>query len=86
MTYLRAPDVLFRAVPGYLALAKPDGAMIEVHGPGADVWQVIEQPVELHQIADALVDRFAVDPVTMLEDVQHLLTELEVGGYVTNDG
>ena len=86
MKYSRAPDVLFRAVPGYLALAKPDGTMTEVHGPGADVWQEIEQPIGLQEIVDTLARRFPEDPTTVLEDVRHLLEELEAGGYVTNDG
>ena len=86
MKYSRSCDVLFRAVPGYLALAKPDGTTVVVHGPGADVWQAIDQPVELDQLVDVLNERFAADRVAVLEDVRHLLEELEAGGYVTNDG
>ena len=86
MKYSRSGDVLWRAVPGYLALAKPDGKVVEVHGPGADVWHEIEQPVDLEQLVDMLADRFAVDRGTVLEDVRRLLGELEEGGYVTNDG
>ena len=86
MQYRQASDVLSRAVPGYLTLAKPDGTVIEVHGPGADVWQAIDQPVELDQLVDVLADRFATDRGTVFEDVRRLLVELEAGGYVTNDG
>ena len=86
MKYSRAGDLLFRAVPGYLALAKPDGTLTEVHGPGADVWFEIAQPAELEQIVDNLVRRYLGERAAMLADVRNLLQSLEEGGYVTNHG
>lgn len=84
--FARESRVLFRAVPGYLALAKVDGTISEVHGPGADVWAELAKPTELEQIVDSLARRYLADRITLLEDVRHLLQNLEEGGYVTQDG
>lgn len=86
MQYRQASNVLFRAVPGYLALAKVDGTIAEVHGPGADIWSELTSPTELEQIVDNLASRYHGDRATVLEDVRHLLQNLEEGGYVTQDG
>ena len=86
MQIRQASNVLFRAVPGYLALAKVDGTIAEVHGPGADVWMEIAQPTELEHIVDNLARRYSGDRVSVLEDVRQLLQNLEEGGYVTKDG
>lgn len=84
--YSRASEVLDRAVPGYLALAKIDGTIAEVHGPGADVWSELTSPTGLEEIVDNLVSRYIGDRATVLEDVRDLLQSLEAGGYVTQDG
>lgn len=86
MKYSRGNGVLFRAVPGYLALAKADGTIAEVHGPGADVWFELAQPIDLQQIVDNLARRYLGDRITLLEDVRNLLQNLGEGGYVTQDG
>ena len=86
MKYSQSADILWRAVPGYLALARVDGTIAEVHGPGADVWMEIAQPAELDQIVDNLAKRYSGDRATVLEDVRRLLEKLEEGGYVTQDG
>lgn len=86
MQYRKASSVLFRAVPGYLALAKVDGTISEVYGPGADIWSELTSPTGLEQIVDNLVGRYLGERATVLEDVRHLLQNLEAGGYVTQDG
>lgn len=86
MQYRQASNVLFRAVPGYLALAKVDGTIAEVHGPGADVWSELTSPTGLEQIVDNLASRYSGDRTTVLADVRHLLQNLEENGYVTQDG
>ena len=84
--YSRGGDILFRAVPGYLALAKIDGTIAEVHGPGADVWVRLSQPAALQEIVESLSHRYSGDGSAVLEDVRHLLHSLEDSGYVTHDG
>lgn len=86
MAWSRASAALWRSVPGYLALAKPDGTLTEVRGPGADVWQEIERPAELDQIVESLALRYLADRSVVLQDVRRLLVELEKGGYVSHDG
>lgn len=85
MTYSRASDVLFRAVPGYLALSKVDGVPLEVQGPGADVWDLLDRPQAFDQIVDSLAERYGVTPSAIAEDVSQLLVGLERSGFVTHD-
>lgn len=86
MAYSQAVEVLFRVVPGYLALSKVDGENVEVHGPAADVWLEIVQPIELDQIVEILANRYSADCATVHADVQRLLTSLVEGGYVEQNG
>ena len=85
MKYSRGADILFRAVPGYLALAKVDGTAFEVHGPGADVWDLLDSPRPLADLVGAVAERFGVAPSVIADDVGELLADLERSGYVTHD-
>ena len=85
MVYARTDGVLFRAVPGYLALATVDGAAVEVHGPGSDVWDLLPSPLEWVELVRAVAERYGVMPSVVAEDVSELLISLERSGFVTHD-
>ena len=85
MKFSRSDGVLFRAGPGYLALATVDGVAVEVHGPGTDVWDLLATPREPADLVHAVAERYGVAPSAIAQDVSELLASLERSGYVTHD-
>lgn len=86
MGWSRAPDVLWRVAPSFLALAKVDGTATVVAGPGSDVWDLLESSRDLDAIVDELVRRYQADRDVIVRDVTRLLDDLEKSGHVTHDG
>lgn len=82
MKWSRAKSVLWRTAPGYLALMTPDGAPSEIHGPGAEVWSLLEQSVETETLVDAIASRYSADRDVVAGDVRRLLEQLHTDGYV----
>lgn len=85
MKYSRAVDVLFRVAPGYLALANVEGDALEVRGPGADVWDVLDRPLAEGELVDLTAQRYGVAASAIVEDVSQLLVSLVRSGFVTHD-
>jgi hypothetical protein len=59
-----------------------DGAYYGLNEVGASVWQLIQTPLSVSQIRDALLDRFEVDPERCTKDLIELLSELVDLGLV----
>lgn len=78
----RAPDVLWRVIPGCLLLAKADGAVTEIHGPVREVWELLAQPVDERRLVDLVAERFAADRATVEPELRALLAELVQRGFV----
>jgi Coenzyme PQQ synthesis protein D (PqqD) len=78
----RAPDVLWRAMPGCLLLAKADGAVTEIHGPVPEVWELLAEPVDEDHLIDLLAERFAAARATVEAELRSLLHELVLRGLV----
>jgi hypothetical protein len=85
MRWRRAAGVLWRAAPGYLALATVDGRTIEVHGPGREVWICLRDWILEEDLNDTLAGQYDADKQLVGSDVRALLTELHARGYVDRD-
>ena len=86
MRWRRCPRTLWRTAPGYLVLGTTDGRLLEVEGPGGDVWARLEDWIAEDQLADDLGRHFATDAQVVAGDVGSLLRELHARGYVDCDG
>lgn len=85
MRWRRNPQVLWRIAPQYLVLAMVDGRTLEVGGAGADIWGRLTEWVTEDDLIAALAEHFAAEGETLSTDVQSLLRELHVQGYVDCD-
>ncbi|CCH72303.1 hypothetical protein BN11_1520016 [Nostocoides australiense Ben110] len=78
----RAPDSLWRSIPGTLVLARPGGRPIVALGPAAEIWGLLADDITAEQITQALLPRFAAEPETIRADVSVLLDRLEAEGHL----
>jgi hypothetical protein len=46
------------------------------------VWNLVQHPMTLREIRDAIVDRFDVEPETVERDVLNVLREMESNGLI----
>jgi hypothetical protein len=70
----RRRDSLAAEVGGELVLMSVDhGKYYGLDSVGSDVWQRIEQPIEVGQLCAALTRQYAGDPTTIEHDVMALL-------------
>lgn len=82
MKWARAPHVLWRTAPGYLVLGELNGSTTEIVGPGGEIWQRLDQPIEEDTLVTELVEMYATDRSVVAADVEQLLFKLESAGYV----
>ena len=85
VVWSRASDVVWRAAPQYLALAKLDGSAIEVQGPGSDIWDLLSSPSGQEELIEAVAQRYSTRPDVIADDVGRLLAQLIELGYVDRD-
>jgi len=78
----RSPNVLWRAAPGYLALATVDGRCIEVGGSGDEVWTRLAAWLDEQQLVADLARLYGVEERRVSPDVRSLLQDLHAQGYV----
>lgn len=84
--YRRSPDLLTRQAPGFVALARIDGATVSLAESGAAVWDLLDEPRTLAELADALAETYDADASTIAVDVEPLLGQLTESGFVATDG
>lgn len=86
MSWRRSQRVLWRAAPGYLALATVDGQVMEIEGPGCDVWARLADWVTEGELTAALAQEYGAGEEAVAADVRSLLQGLHAQGYVERDG
>jgi hypothetical protein len=75
--------VLWRAAPSLVVLLAPGAAAAAaLRGPGAALWEALEQPATVAELASRLAGPFAVDPATVERDILSLVDELVELGAV----
>lgn len=72
--------------------AEVDGELVGLHvdngtcygfnGTATRIWSLIEKPVALGELRDALLAEFDVDPATCEQELRAVLGELEADGLV----
>ncbi len=82
MRWRRNAQVLWRTVPGYLAVAKVDGRSLEVEGPAGDIWRRLDDWISEEELIGTLASRYGADEEVVSTDVLSLLHELAGQGYV----
>ena len=66
----------------YLALVQLDGSSIEVHGPGADVWEMLHSPLAHRDLIAAVAPKYSTSSSVVEHDIVALLSQLNDLGYV----
>jgi hypothetical protein len=82
----RSPRALWRIAPGYLVVGAADGSIVEVVGPGCDLWAHLEGWIEESALSVALAREYGAEEPIVSGDVRSLLEELHAQGYVDRDG
>ena len=58
-------------------LSLKSGVYYGLNTVGASIWKLIQQPVAIGQIRDALLKEYDVDPERCQQDLLNLLTQME---------
>lgn len=85
MRWRRAAEVLWRTAPGYLVLATVDGRIVEVEGPGGDIWSRLTAWVAEEELITDLARQYGTEAGIVAADVRSLLRELHGRSYVERD-
>ncbi|HVQ13044.1 MAG TPA: PqqD family peptide modification chaperone [Vicinamibacterales bacterium] len=59
-----------------------DGVYYGLEDAGAQIWSLLQKPVSVAEIREALVAAYEVEPARCEQDVRALLAELETRGLV----
>jgi hypothetical protein len=59
-----------------------DGVYYGLEHVGARVWSLVQQPISVRAIGEAIVAEYDVDPTRCAHDLHALLTELAATGLV----
>jgi hypothetical protein len=67
-----------------LVLGRPDGTVITVTGPGADVWRLLGTTATLEQLVADLAARYGGSAAVIRADVHALLAQLRRQEFVVD--
>lgn len=81
----RRQDVVWRTVPGFLAVSREGRDVTAVFGAAADVWDLLAEPTSSTEIAATLAARYSAPVEEVARDVDSLLDLLTEQGYVEAD-
>lgn len=76
--YVRQPDLIFTEMGDELVMMSIEqDAYFGLSGAGCKIWELIENPLSLGEIAQALTTEYEVDEETCRADAKAFLTQLE---------
>lgn len=78
----RRADVVWRTAPGFLVVAAPAGELSVVTGPGAEVWELLAEPIEFDEAVRVLGERFGVEVEVVRRDLESFVESMIAKGYV----
>lgn len=81
-TWRRRSEVLWRVAPNYLVLASVDGQILEIEGPGGEIWAMLDDWVTEEVLVASLASRYGAAETTVAADLVPLLARLYEVGYV----
>lgn len=80
--WVRSPAVLWRTAPGFLVVADVDGELTRAEGPAAAIWDLLDEPRTIEQIAGRLAGDFDAPIAEVRDDVSRFVEELAGRGLV----
>jgi hypothetical protein len=81
--FVARADVVASNLPGGMALLDLQaGKYFSLNAVGAEIWKLIQTPVDLSFVVTGIVDKFDVQPDVCATDVQTLITSLVSAGLV----
>ncbi|GAA4125157.1 hypothetical protein GCM10022415_31860 [Knoellia locipacati] len=78
----RHPETIWRAAPGFVALARPGGEILTVTGPAAGLWELLEQGTTPAEAAEVLAGRHGATVDVVLADLEPLWDRLRAEGLL----
>ena len=76
MIFSRNPDVCAAELDGEICLFEPGKAVyLNLNATGSAIWNLLESPMNIDQLVDALRKRYNVDPNTCRHDSEVFLAE-----------
>jgi hypothetical protein len=87
LTWRRAPRALWRRSSDRTVVLSPgrDEPLV-LSGAGQAIWEVLDEPIEEHDLVAVLVDTTQADPDQVANDVGTFLARLAEEGAVIRDG
>ncbi len=80
--WVRCPAVVWRAAPGWLVVADPDGRIVRAEGPAPEIWDLLAEPSTVDAMAEELADRYGTTPDVVRPDVARFVADLADRGVV----
>jgi hypothetical protein len=83
-TWVASPRVLFRRLPDSIVLlaVDGDGPPTVLEGTGEELWDLLDRPRTLGELAGELADRHRADPEVVANDLRAALDDLRDRGLV----
>jgi hypothetical protein len=82
----RRPGVLWRrSLDAVIFLGEGGGDPKTLGGGGPELWELLDEPRSVAELAELLAAGFGADPVAVAADVRATLVELERLGAVVRD-
>ena len=80
------PDVVFKRLENRMVLVHlATNQIFELNHTGARVWELLQNGITGDALIDHLKAEFDVDPETLRDEVETLLSDLETAGLVSHD-
>lgn len=85
---VRAPDVLWRAIPGVavIALRSPEEDVVVLSGSGPALWDQLAEPQRLDEMAVRFAADCGVPPDVVLDGLGEAVRQLRDRGLVRDHG
>jgi hypothetical protein len=80
--WVRCPAVVWRAAPGWLVVADPDGRIVRAEGPAPEIWDLLAEPSTVDAMAEELAERYGTAPDVVRPDVARFVADLADRGVV----
>ncbi len=80
--WVRCSAVVWRAAPGWLVVADPDGRIVRAEGPAPEIWDLLAEPSTVDAMAEELADRYGTTPDVVRPDVARFVADLADRGVV----
>lgn len=78
----RSAAALWRTAPGFLTVTRPGVDVLTVEGPGADIWNLLEQEISFEELAERLAERYSAPLETVRADLAPMIDRFAAEGLI----